>query len=145
MTAVPKKIDLERLAKILALSNSSFDHEALAAARKAAKILQDADLTYQQLFSDYIPTQPNSGTIGGDDASRLVAQLRREIASLQASVGRTRTACAPELYRWRKQLLDEKPLMASERQALSEMQSIPPKSKEEFYVRWLVRRYQLAD
>lgn len=150
VNAIRKKIDLERLAKILALSGSQYDHEALVAARTAARILSQADLSYQELFQDYIPSVSRDAELLASDnrhreARAYIDTLRREISALRATKGEVTTAAPGEVRRWHRQLLEEMPLLSSERRALTEIKAIGHKSKEEFYIRWLARRYQLTE
>jgi hypothetical protein len=150
VNAVRKKINLERLAKVLALTGSHYDNEALTAARTASGLLSQANLTYQELFHDYIPSASRDEKLSNLEhryleARAKIAELRQEVSSLRAGQSQAPSLAQGEVRRWHRKLLEEMPLLSSERRALTEIKAIGHKSKEEFYVRWLARRYQLTE
>ena len=85
-------LDVTRFAKVLALAGSDVDGEALAAVRKAGKMLQAANLSFTDIAQSL-----GSGAIiegGGDelarlrlrlaDADRLIRAYQKEVAKLRA-------------------------------------------------------------
>jgi hypothetical protein len=59
-------LDRERLAKLLGIIGSSFDAEALSAARRANELVHDAKMTWHEVLGQITP----SGTKPNDSPSR---------------------------------------------------------------------------
>jgi hypothetical protein len=146
LTVPANKIDLGRLSKVLALTTSSNDGEALVAARKAAKLLHDANLTYRDVICPAVAA-PDTGNEQSKvlRAWMLVRELRSEVARLRAQPGNDEKDGHSGLRRLQDRLLKEPMLRTWERQTLSRITDIRPGSREDFYLRWLARRYELAD
>lgn len=148
VNAFRKSIDIGRLAKVLALTDSPNDHEAILAARTAARMLRAADLTYSELFSNLgaLPQLRNASSDSTElaEAKLLISQLKRELYRYRCRQPAQSSGGGDDVYKWRRELLTSMPLMNSERKALIDIKRIDPKSKEEYYVRWLARRYQLV-
>lgn len=148
MPASTKKFDLSRFSKVLALTASPVDTEALVAARTAVKLLNDANLTFHDVLADKPPVH----ALSTDDsraeilnAWMMIRDLRNEVNHLRAQVEGGRIDGTSGLRKLRNRLLNEISLKRWERQALAQIEEIRPRSREEFYVRWLARRYALAD
>lgn len=129
------------------MTASPNDGEALVAARKAAKLLKDANLTYSDLIARaaQMPVSDQGQGASVRQAWSLVRELRIEIDRLRKQVGAAQTDAASGLRQLQTRLLTETPLRGWERQALMQIKEIQPRSREEFYLRWLARRYALAD
>ena len=148
------RLDLEKLAKILALTASSSDGEALAAARKAAQMLDKANLTYRDLLSAVSRAAPKAITARNADAElawKKVRELRQELEAVRREQSAPRQATprhsganVSPMARLKDRLLAEKPLRVWEREALLQFKQIRPQSREEYYVRWLMQRYAMA-
>jgi transcriptional regulator with XRE-family HTH domain len=101
-------LDKERFAKVLALAGSDIDGEALAAIRKARKMLQTANMSFTDIARSFGSGGRASGGESGEltrlrvrlaDAEALVRNYLQEIARLRArqsghatSLKRTRAA-----------------------------------------------------
>ena len=147
MPASTKKFDLSRLTKVLALTASPVDNEALVAARTAVKLLNDANLTFHDVLADKPGhvISPNDSRAEILNAWMMIRDLRNEVNHLRAQVEGGQIDGTSGLRRLRSRLLNEISLKRWERQALAQIKEIRPRSREEFYVRWLARRYALAD
>lgn len=135
-------LDLEKLTKILALTTSSSEGEALAAARKAASLIERAGLTYSTLFFEHLASE--RGRPGTGSSPKLEARIQRlqaEVAALRQQLGAVAPTRALPSERLRRQLLASAPLNSWERTALDGIAAIRPKSREEYFVLWLARRY----
>lgn len=138
-----------RLAKVLAMTTSPHDGEALSAARRAAEMLARAELTYSDvLCSDGSEARSQREL----ELLRQLTDLRRDMEQMRAAArtgrsapARTNATPTKSIDRARRRLLTEVPLRAWERNALEDMKQIDPRSREEYYVLWLLKRYQLAD
>lgn len=135
-------LDLMRLGKILALTTSSSDGEALAAARKAAALVERAGLDFATLFSGHLPGQTNAGGAIAPDIQRELRLLRAEVAALRERVREARPSLASEHLR--RKLLAHAPLHSWERTALDDISAVRPNTREEYYVLWLARRYRMG-
>jgi hypothetical protein len=140
-------LDLEKLTKILALTTSSSEGEALAAARKAASLIERAGLTYSTLFFEHLG--PGRGRVGAGSSTKMsrtelearIQRLQAEVAALRQQLGAVAPSRALPSERLRRQLLASAPLNSWERTALDGIAAIRPKSREEYFVLWLARRY----
>jgi len=148
-----QQMDVRKLARVLALTTSDSDGEALVAARKAAQMVMGAGLTYDTLFSEYLPNHYENAANGAwiDENKQswlvraLIRKLQNEIAELRresTSRGKTGSNDAESL---KQRLLTSAPLNQWERTTLSRIEAISPKSKEEYYILWLARRYSLRN
>lgn len=135
-----RPLDLSRLAKILALTTSPSDGEALTAARKAASLVQNAGLDYNRLFFEHLPRQ-TLATLSAADHERELRNLRAEVATLRQRAREPRRLASERL---RRQLLATAPLHSWERAALDDIAAVQPNTREEYYVLWLARRYRLS-
>jgi hypothetical protein len=135
-------LDLVRLGKILALTTSPSDGEALAAARKAASLVQRAGLDYGRLLSGHLPGQTGGAVGASPEAERELRQLRAEVAALRQQARGARPQLASEHLR--RQLLAKAPLHSWERAALDDIAAVRPNTREEYYVLWLARRYRMG-
>lgn len=126
--------EIARLARILALTTSPSDGEALNAARKASAIVDRAGLTYGDLFD-------NLRERGGAGDRRELEELRSEIQRLRQQL-RTSGTPVSNAVALRDRLLRLAPLLTWERTTLNGFASIEPKSRREYFVLWLAGRYR---
>jgi hypothetical protein len=85
-------LDMERLAKVLALADSDIDGEALAAIRKAKKLLHAANMS----FTDIAQSLGSGGKAGGDstEIDRLqvtITRLHVRLADAEQEIDRLRS------------------------------------------------------
>ncbi len=145
-----QQMDVRKLSRVLAMTTSDSDGEALVAARKAAQMVASAGLTYDTLFSEYLPNHyegvANSAWIDENKQSwlarALIRKLQNEIAELRRQTA-TGGKAGDDATSLKQRLLTSAPLNQWERSTLSRIESIAPKSKEEYYILWLARRYSL--
>ena len=66
------RLDRERLAKLLGMIGSSFDAEALSAARRANELVHEASMTWREVLGQITPkgTKSNSSAKPNDRPSR---------------------------------------------------------------------------
>lgn len=146
-----EQMNVRKLAKVLAMTTSASDGEALVAARKAAAMVDQAGLTYDTLFSEYLPNHYDAAANGAwiDENKQswlvraLIRKLRNEIAELRQQTESRDKPANDDAASLKQRLLTTAPLNNWERNTLSQIGTIPPKSKEEYYILWLARRYRL--
>ena len=146
-------VDVRKLSKVLAMTTSDSDGEALAAARKAAAMVNGAGLTYDTLLAEHLPKHYEgvANTAWVEDnkqswlARAMIRKLQNEIAELRRQTTSSARAGAGDSEGLRQRLLSSAPLNNWERSTLDRIESILPKSKEEYYILWLARRYQMKN
>ncbi|MEQ8247291.1 MAG: hypothetical protein RID42_06380 [Alphaproteobacteria bacterium] len=146
-------VDVRKLSKVLAMTTSDSDGEALSAARKAAAIVTGAGLTYDTLFTEHLPKHYEgvANTAWVEDhkqswlARALIRKLQNEIAELRRQTNSSTRSGTGNSEGLRQRLLSSAPLNNWERSTLDRIESIQPKSKEEYYILWLARRYQMQN
>jgi hypothetical protein len=145
-------LDINKLSKVLAMTTSTSDGEALVAARKAVAMVSDAGLSYDTLFSEYLPNHyegtANAGWIDSNKhswlARALIKKLQNEITELRRHAKTPPAASSNDPELLRKRLLSAAPLNSWERSTLGQISTIEPKSKEAYYILWLARRHKLT-
>jgi len=148
-----QQVDVRKLSKVLAMTTSDSDGEALVAARMAAAMVTGAGLTYDTLFSEHLPKHyegaANTAWIADHKQSwlarALIRKLQNEIAELRRQPGSSTKSGSGGAEDLRQRLLSSAPLNSWERSTLDQIEAIPPKSKEEYYILWLARRYQVKN
>lgn len=146
--------DIQKLVKVLELTTSDVEGEALAAARMARKILQKNDLNYGMFVEDL---QKNARK----EASREIANLKNVVRQQSIELDRVKTKRSSSklsdehIFRpsgrfsgsidhLRKFLLSNLKLKNYEREILEGITTISPKSKEEFLVLICARRHNVS-
>lgn len=144
-------VDMRRLAKVLDMTSSPSDGEALVAARKANAMVRRAGHTYGTLLD--APGAGPAARLSTREERRLREQLarereraqdlERELATLRTTTPSRPGTTSPETLRLRHSLLKGAPLLTYERNALTRMETIEPRSRNEYFILWLASRYGL--
>jgi len=147
--------DIERIIKILELSTSDIDGEALAAIRKSRQILQKLGCNYETLI-EAVRTSARRDV--EKKVSHLQAALREQSLELKMlkkqtenpKFGLTKETIFTEpmtvrgsIHKLKSFLLTRLNLQKYERELLENISNIAPKSKEEYLILICARRHKI--
>ncbi|MBE7637452.1 DUF2786 domain-containing protein [Sneathiella sp. P13V-1] len=145
--------DFAKLVKLLELSTSDADHEALAAVRMSRKLLQKHGLSYEMVMEQMRQKSTQVAQTEITELKKIVYSQSREINQLKQGVRsglNSETVFKPgnrfsgSIYHLKKFLLRNFDLQRHEREILENITTISPKSKEEFLVLICARRHKVT-
>lgn len=148
--------EVARIIKILELSTSSVDAEALAAIRTAQRILKKNDSNYEMLIEaikDRTRENIENEILKLQDLvhkqSGEIKQLRKKTANPASSLTKESIFSAPKsvqgsIYHLKNFLLNRLTLQNYERKILEDISNITPKSREEYLVLICARRHKIT-
>ncbi len=140
--------ELKRLVKLLEMTASQYDSEALAAARKARNILERHQLTYEALFEELV----RSGNPGHErqlhHLQRIILEQRKQIKELSLKTEQaadSKKAFDGTLSKLKEFLVNNVPLRAHEKKLLEKIpNTIQPKTKEAYLLLICAKRHGVA-
>jgi len=135
-----KPVDLIKLSKVLARTQSTFDSEVLTAAKFAARMVTEGQTSYEDLILGD-GGKSKQHVVDRSATREEVFQLRREIETLKMQLAKAEQGGKDGLLNIRTRLLSNAPLLTWERESLKDLTDIPPRSRAEYFVLWLARRY----
>ncbi len=144
--------DLDKLVKLLELSTSDVDAEALAAIRMSRKLLKKYGLNYDMLIDQVRATSARDASIEISKLKNVVQTQSLEIQQLKRNtqpqlnentVFKSPNNFSGSIYHLKKFLLRNFNLQRYEREILENITTISPKSKEEFLVLICARRHKV--
>lgn len=150
---VDKSRELERLVKVLEMTNSPYEAEVLAAVGRAKSILKRHETTYQEIFEEFDEALEQRDREISRLSSVVVSQKRRLSAppvsnpATPTTPARSRSFGAPfsgSVNDLKRLLLSKFPLKKFERMLLEQTVNIKPKTKEAYMVLICAKRYGLG-
>lgn len=150
MNAIPfigNDKEMKRLVRLLDMTASDFDGEALVAAKKARGILERYQLTYDRLFEELSRSGHPGHARQLQHLQRIIVEQRREIAALkrQAStpvVEGDGRSYGGDLSNLKKFLEDNVPLRAHEKKLLESIPTtVEPKTKSAYLLLICAKRH----
>ena len=148
--------DVNRLVKLLELSTSDVDAEALAAVRMSRKLLQKYGMSYEMLIAEVRQNSAQNALVEINDLKNVVHSQSLELQQLKHNARNVQPHLKEEtiftsannfhgsIYNLKKFLLLNFELRHHEREILEGITTISPKSKEEFLVLICARRHKVT-
>lgn len=148
--------DVERIVKILELSTSDVDGEALAAIRKSRQILRKYGCNYEALIEAVRVGARRDVEIRVSHLQAMLEEQSCELTMLRKQTEKPKSQLTEEtiftgslivtgsIFKLRTFLLNRLPLQKHERAILENISNIVPKSKEEYLILICARRHKVS-
>lgn len=148
--------NIERIIKILELSTSDVDAEALMAIRKSRQILRKYGSNYDMLIETVRTNARLDVEMRIQHLQSVLREQNSELTMLRKQKEKPKTPLTEEtiftgsravtgsIYKLRSFLLNQLPLQKHEREILENISNIVSKSKEEYLVLVCARRHKVS-
>lgn len=159
MTCQPPELterDIKKIVKILQLSTSEVETEAMAALRMSQRILKKHGSNFEMLFEKIRADAKGDIQQQVSRLQQLVKQQSSELSNLRNKPNAGPVNLTEEqifspprkvtgtIYHLKNFLLNRLSLLKHERAILEKIETIPPKSREEYLVLICARRHKIT-